>query len=75
MAHQVGMSRARFAARFRTMMDISPVQYLTCWPIALPQQQLLGGQSMKVIADAVRYDSPSAFARAFRRHQNNSPAA
>lgn len=74
MAYQAGMSRARFAARFRIIVGIAPLLYLTRCRIALAQQQQLGWQSMKFIVDAVGYDSPSALARVFRRQLNNSPA-
>jgi AraC-like DNA-binding protein len=75
MAAVAGMSRARFASHFRTTLGITPLDYLTGWRLALAQQQLLGGRPMKLIANAVGYDSPSALARTFRRRLGVSPAA
>lgn len=75
MAAVAGMSRARFAARFRAILGMSPLHYLTCWRITLAQKQLLGGQRVGVVANAVGYDSASALARVFRRQLGTSPAA
>jgi AraC-like DNA-binding protein len=75
MAAVAGMSRARFAAHFRATVGLPPLDYLTRWRIALAQQQLLSGRAMKLVANAVGYDSASALARTFRRQLGCSPAA
>jgi AraC-like DNA-binding protein len=60
MASTAGMSRARFAAHFRSTVGATPLDYLTRWRILLAQQRLLAGQPMKLIAGEIGYESPSA---------------
>jgi AraC-like DNA-binding protein len=74
MAAVAGMSRARFAAHFRATVGVPPLDYLTRWRLTLAQRQLLAGHPMKLIANDVGYDSPSALARTFRRRLGCSPA-
>jgi len=74
MAAEAGMSRARFADHFRTIVGATPLDYLTRWRIMLAQQQLLAGKPMKLVAGAIGYDSPSALARTFRRKLGCTPA-
>jgi len=74
MAEQAGMSRARFAAHFKAVLDTTPLDYLTHWRITLAQQMLKAGQPMKWVANEVGYESPSALARAFRRKLGMSPS-
>ncbi|WP_240936119.1 helix-turn-helix domain-containing protein [Billgrantia bachuensis] len=67
------MSRASYAAHFRTVMGQTPAEYLLSWRISLAQKRLLQGRPIALIADEVGYESPSALARAFRRKTGNSP--
>jgi AraC-like DNA-binding protein len=50
------------------------MQYLTDWRMALARDHLRNGQlSMTSIARTVGYNSPYAFAAAFRRHHSEPP--
>ena len=75
MAQVAGMSRARFAAHYRTIIGMTPLDYLTRWRLMLAQQHLLAGQAIKLVANAVGYESASALARVFRQRLGTSPAS
>ncbi|MBB3213877.1 AraC-like DNA-binding protein [Herbaspirillum sp. Sphag1AN] len=75
MAQEAGMSRARFAAHFRAIIGFTPLDYLTRWRLMLAQQQLLAGQAIKLVANAVGYESASALTRVFRQRLGSSPAS
>ncbi|MGE0482648.1 MAG: AraC family transcriptional regulator [Gammaproteobacteria bacterium] len=75
LAEVAGLSRARFAARFATVVGQTPAAYLAAWRIALAQAELLRGRPVAVVASAVGYDSASALARAFGRLVGESPRA
>lgn len=74
MASEAGMSRARFAARFREVTGKTPVHYLAAWRIALAQKMLKAGLAMKLASHEAGYASSSAFTRAFQRHVGMSPS-
>lgn len=74
MAAMAGMSRARFAVRFREITGETPVDYLTSWRLATAQQLLKRGVPLKYIADDVGYASASALTRAFLRKFGCSPS-
>jgi AraC-like DNA-binding protein len=73
LAERSGMSRASFAAHFRTVIGITPADYLANWRISLTQKRLREGRPIALIADEVGYESPSALARTFRRKVGASP--
>ncbi len=66
LASEVGMSRSRFAERFRELVDQSPMSYLSEWrlqkALALLSQS---SWSVQEIANRTGYQSPAAFSRAF----------
>lgn len=74
MAAQAGMSRARFAARFREVTGETPADYLASWRVMTAQRLLRKGLQIKHVADDVGYGSPSALARAFARRLGCSPS-
>lgn len=74
MAELAGMSRARFAARFREITGETPADYLTSWRVMTAQRLLRKGLQIKHVADDVGYGSPSALARAFARKLGCSPS-
>ena len=74
MAAQAGMSRARFAARFRDITGETPADYLASWRVMTAQRLLRKGLQIKHVADDVGYGSPSALARAFARKLGCSPS-
>jgi len=65
LAETAGMSRARFATKFREAVGMTPVSYLTEWRIGIAQSLLSRGKSVQLIADTVGYSSASAFSRVF----------
>jgi len=67
LAAEAGMSRARFAIRFRETTGITPLEYLTDWRISVAQTLLRQGKSLKSIAPSVGYQSPAALRRIFAK--------
>jgi len=74
LADQARMSRARFAANFREMAGITPLEYLTNWRLAVARGQLRQGRPLKSVAHAVGYQSPEALSRVFARKVGQTPA-
>ena len=74
MAAEAGMSRARFAARFREVTGQTPVHYLAAWRIALAQNLLKRGHPMKQVCEEAGYSSASSFTRAFVRQVGTAPS-
>lgn len=73
MAAAAGMSRARFAVRFREVTGETPADYLASWRIMMAQRLLKRGIQLKHIAYDVGYGSASALTRAFVRKLGASP--
>lgn len=68
------MSRASFAAYFKSVAGISPVAYLTAWRMRLAQRALREEHvSLISLADRLGYSSDSAFSNAFKRITGVSP--
>jgi AraC-like DNA-binding protein len=75
LAHEVGISRAVLAERFREYLGEPPLAYLTRWRLQLGAQMLIStSQSVAQIASKVGYDSEPAFNRAFKRAFGDPPA-
>lgn len=75
MADACGMSRARFAARFHSVVGQTPADYLAGWRVIIAQQMLRRGLAVKQVAIDVGYGSSSALSRAFSRKVGKGPAA
>lgn len=75
MADLAGMSRARFAARFREVTGETPVDYLASWRVMAAQRLLKQGLQLKHVAYDVGYGSAGALTRVFVRKLGCSPAA
>lgn len=73
LAATAGMSRARFAVRFREVVGETPIEYLASWRIMLAQKMLQKGKRLKHVVDDVGYASSSALTRAFIRKLGCSP--
>ena len=74
LASEVGMSRSRFAERFRELVGSGPMGYLTDW--RLQRARLLLGQpgsSVKEVAFRTGYRSAAAFSRAYHEKFRHSP--
>ena len=73
LADAAGMSRTRFADHFRTVVGLTPIEYLTFWRMTIARQFLGKGKSVKTVAAEVGYDSAAAFSRVFSRVTGQSP--
>lgn len=69
------MSRAAFSERFRTVVGMAPMEYLTRWRMGLACRLLREGMPVKVVCGQAGYRSPPAFTRAFTEHVGVSPRA
>ncbi|MDU6414079.1 AraC family transcriptional regulator [Mixta calida] len=74
LAKKAGMSRSRFALRFKSISGASPIEYLTRWRMMLACHRLTSGtESVSRIAFSLGYESEAAFSTAFRRLIGCSP--
>lgn len=73
LAKEAGMSRTSFAVRFREMMGMPPLTYLTQWRMQLAGRELRNGASIAQAAAAVGYTSDSAFSNTFKRIMGVAP--
>jgi AraC-like DNA-binding protein len=76
LARIAGMSRSTFAARFQRLVGDSPLSYLTRWRMQLAIQRMKGGdEPLSAIAQAVGYETESAFGKAFKRQVGQTPGS
>ncbi|GAB4224818.1 MAG: AraC family transcriptional regulator [Kiloniellaceae bacterium] len=77
LAGAVGMSRSRFAERFRELVGQGPMSYLADWRLqkALALLDRAPGSSVQQIAGQTGYRSPAAFTRAFTGKFGVAPSA
>jgi len=74
LAERVGMSRSVFALRFREIVGMTPMEYLTRWRMLLAAERLKStSDGLCAIAQSLGYESESAFGKAFRRVMGCSP--
>jgi len=75
-AKMIGMSRSMFAERFKELLGITPMNYLTTWRMLIAQDLLISTKnSLEDIACEVGYGSEAAFSRAFRREFSLTPGS
>ena len=76
LALRAGMSRAGFAARFREVVGVPPLQYLTSWGMHKAAGMLRAGpESLAEIAGRIGYEAEAAFSKAFKRWAGHAPGA
>jgi AraC-like DNA-binding protein len=76
LARAAGTSRSVLAERFQQLVGSSPIQYLTQWRMLLACNLLSRSNApLASIAEAVGYQTDTAFSRAFRRELGAPPAA
>jgi AraC-like DNA-binding protein len=74
LAAVAGQSRSAFALHFRKRVGVTPLDYLLRWRMRLATRRLKGGSArITLIAQALGYDSDSAFSHAFKRVMACSP--
>ena len=74
LARSVGLSRATLARRFRALVGVPPLTYLTRWRMTLASRQLREtSDALAQVASSVGYDSEFAFNRAFKREVGVAP--
>jgi transcriptional regulator GlxA family with amidase domain len=75
LAHQVGVSRTRFAERFRHFLGEPPMAYLARWRLKLAAEIIVTSDAnVGEIAAEVGYASEAAFNRVFKRQFGYPPA-
>ena len=76
LARAATVSRSTMAARFRSLVGQSPLEYLTGWRVELAAHRLReDSDTVAVIARDIGYGSESALSVAFKRIMGVSPAA
>jgi len=74
MAKIAGMSRSGFAARFKTRVGSSPMEYLTRWRMQVAGNHIRTKETtIATIAHEVGYESEAAFSTAFKKVHGHSP--
>lgn len=74
LAKQAGMSRTVFATKFKQVVGLSPLDYLTRWRMMLAAERLkYYDEPVASIAQSLGYESDSAFSTAFKRVMGCSP--
>ena len=74
LARLVGMSRSVFAARFKALVGLAPLEYLTRWRMQLAANQLVETNlSLAEVSAQAGYRSAVAFNRAFKRAVGHAP--
>jgi AraC-like DNA-binding protein len=74
LAKRADMSRSTFALKFKEMVGVSPMEYLTNWRMLLAGDRLTtSSESIFVVAQSLGYESESAFSTAFKRVMGCSP--
>lgn len=76
LAAEVASSRTVLNERFRQVMGMAPIEYLTSWRMQLASDRLRASREpLARIAEEVGYESEASFSRAFRRIVGVSPGA
>lgn len=74
LAASSAMSRSAFAQRFKTLVGLTPMEFLVQWRIYQASARLRRNDaSLAEIASSVGYDSEAAFNRAFKRIAGKTP--
>ncbi|EJN21117.1 AraC family transcriptional regulator [Pseudomonas sp. GM80] len=74
LAQLAAMSRSAFALRFKQVIGLAPMEYLTYWRMLLASDRLRKSEdSISTIAYSLGYESESAFSTAFKRVMSKSP--
>lgn len=76
LAEQAGLSRSVFADRFRKLMAMTPMQYVTLWRMQKACRFLIESDlSTDSIAEKVGYQSLASFSKTFKKVIGTGPGA
>ncbi|NEO42628.1 MAG: AraC family transcriptional regulator, partial [Moorea sp. SIOASIH] len=76
LARAAGLSRTVFAERFKQVMGLPPMQYVTLWRMQRARLLLAEGeQTLEHIAELVGYESAAALSRVFKRWVGEPPGS
>jgi len=75
LAARARQSRSAFCQNFSRTVGLAPKEYLIFWRMALAQDLLARRAPLKKVAEAIGYQSSSAFSTAFRRQFGHPPGA
>ena len=68
------MSRTSYAGRFKNLVGMAPLEYLTRWRMTMARNALRREHAnLATIAEAIGYESDTAFSLAFKRIFGTSP--
>jgi transcriptional regulator GlxA family with amidase domain len=74
LAKRAGMGRTSFANRFKHSVGSTPMDYLTRLRMLLASDMLsTSNDPVSAVAEAVGYESESAFSHAFKRYSGYAP--
>jgi AraC-like DNA-binding protein len=75
LARHANASASLLDERFREVLGLAPIRYLTGWRMHLAEDLLRSSDlSVAVVARKVGYDSEEAFSRAFKRTHGSAPS-
>ncbi len=76
LAEVAGMSRTAFSQRFKSVLEMTPMQYVTRWRMHLAAELLADRRNtVTKIAEQLGYQTEAAFRRAFKRISGTSPGS
>jgi len=76
LAQEAGLSRTIFATQFRSLMDMTPMQYVTLWRMQKACDLLLqDNMTTEWVAEKVGYQSPAAFSKVFKKSIGVGPGS
>jgi len=76
LATSIGMSRSKFALRFKSLVGLGPLEYLLHWRMHLAVRALrTSNKPIYSVAYELGYESESAFSNAFKRVMGYAPKA
>jgi len=76
LSEKAGMSRSAFADKFKQMMDMTPIEYVTGWRMQNAYDALTSNvKSVMEIAEESGYQSEAAFRKAFKRQFGVGPGS
>jgi len=76
LAHEASVSMSLLDERFREVLGLAPIRYLTGWRMHVADDLLRTTDlSVAAVAHRVGYDSEEAFSRAFKRTHAQAPSA